>query len=63
MTAIGLPLWPLLVGELILLIWVWRRVHRAMPDERRWLAWSALIVGTIAGIFAWLGLIGPALLG
>ncbi|EAQ30662.1 hypothetical protein NAP1_07780 [Erythrobacter sp. NAP1] len=62
MTAIALPLWPLLVGELIFLIWVWRTVHRAMPDKRRWLAWGALIAGTVAGIFAWLGLVGPALL-
>lgn len=63
MTAIGLPLWPLLVIELLFLIWVWRRVHRAMPDGRRRLAWGALIAGTVAGIFAWLGLVGPALIG
>ncbi|MEO9826136.1 MAG: hypothetical protein ABJF50_17180 [Paracoccaceae bacterium] len=62
MSAINLPVWPLLLAELLFLIWAGRKVHRALPEAGKWQNWACLITGTVAGFFLWLAYIGPILL-
>ncbi len=60
--GLGLPLEPLLLAELLLLI-VWWRIVRTSLAGRRWSGIAALCCGALIGLFAWLQLIGPRLLG
>ncbi|WP_271077610.1 hypothetical protein [Aurantiacibacter sp. MUD61] len=61
-SAFDMPVWPLLVAELLFLIFVAAKVHRALPQRKKWIAWLALVIGTIVGGYLWLAMLGPALL-
>jgi hypothetical protein len=61
MTAVGLPVWPLLLAELAFLIFVGIRVNKALPATKKWLCWLALLTGTVAGGFLWLNVVGALL--
>lgn len=60
--ALGIPVEPLLVAELILLVAVWLKVIRTSLAGRRWIGPLSLIAGGTLGLVVWMNWLGPLLL-